>query len=349
MASKVAVLPDSIIDAFQSLTIGGSVSNQSYSSGNAPKLVFLTLPHPRTNAPSLFLPVQQIDNQEETTSILELQAVDPPASRSWFMDNDTVLEDGRLLLMSPVDPAFILLPILLAVNPNDGTGNFRTIDDIFNTAANKLAPTDKSDTKGDQDPLSHGDILHLSSLSFVPSTLSRLCEAKELDNEVTVYRFSPPKVTQLLRDKASRLASPEVVSRVRSLSRSLARDGLGPDETVDDKIREAGRLKVACQVLSQYLPPSIKSALLKSYDFTELDKYVGTIQKEELPAVAVSKKGNSQSSTSKASKTETSAAGSKKRKAETQVSRGAQKLQKTDTSKMTKLTSFFTKKPADSG
>jgi hypothetical protein len=70
---------------------------------------------------------------------------------------------------------------------------------------------------------------------------------------------------------------------VRSLSRSLAKDGLGPDEAVDDKLREgeipissiedcpdvplAGRLKLACEVLSQYLPPSIKVALLKSYEY----------------------------------------------------------------------------------
>jgi len=48
--------------------------------------------------------------------ILEVQAVDPPASRSWFMDDDTVLEDGRLLLMTPVDPAFLLIPILRVVS-----------------------------------------------------------------------------------------------------------------------------------------------------------------------------------------------------------------------------------------
>jgi hypothetical protein len=80
--------------------------------------------------------------------------------------------------------------------------------------------------------------------------------------------------------------------------------------------------------------------------FTELDKYVGSIQQEDIPVAVVPKKGKNQSSAPKA---ETSGAGSKKRKAETQPSRGAQKLQKTDTSKMTKLTSFFGKKPVGSG
>jgi hypothetical protein len=60
----------------------------------------------------------------------------------------------------------------------------------------------------------------------------------ELDENTTVYRFSLPKTLQLLRQKALHLSSPEVVSRTRSMARSLSKDGLGPDEPVDEKLRE---------------------------------------------------------------------------------------------------------------
>jgi hypothetical protein len=45
--------------------------------------------------PALFLHVKNTfasENDPVDSEILEVQAVDPPASRSWFMDNDTVLE-----------------------------------------------------------------------------------------------------------------------------------------------------------------------------------------------------------------------------------------------------------------
>jgi hypothetical protein len=75
--------------------------------------------------------------------------------------------------------------------------------------------------------------------------------------------------------------------------------------------------------------------LIWVHSFTSLDDYVQSIRAEDTPAAPTGKDA------------ETSASGaSKKRKAETQVSRGAQKLQKTDTSKMQKLTAFFGKKPA---
>jgi len=66
----------------------------------------------------------------------------------------------------------------------------------------------------------------------------------ELDENTTVYRFSLPKTLQLLRQKASHLSSPEVVSRTRLMARTLSKDGLGPDEPVDEKLREGAYIRM---------------------------------------------------------------------------------------------------------
>jgi hypothetical protein len=100
------------------------------------------------------------------------------------------------------------------------------------------------------------DIADLSLLPFIPSTMQRICDTQgilfsflcsallkvtvELDEHTIVYRFSLPKTLHLLREKASHLSSPEVVSRTRSMARTLSKDGLGPDESVDETLREGG-------------------------------------------------------------------------------------------------------------
>lgn len=52
--------------------------------------------------PALFLPSYvrgDLLTPRDTTQILEIQAVDPPASRSWFLDNDSIVE-GCVSLLS---------------------------------------------------------------------------------------------------------------------------------------------------------------------------------------------------------------------------------------------------------
>jgi ribonuclease H2 subunit B len=70
-----------------------------------------------------------------TSQILELQAINPIDSRSWFLENEVIagvcsapllmpflinfalMTDGKLLLMTPVDPVFLLLPVLSCIQP----------------------------------------------------------------------------------------------------------------------------------------------------------------------------------------------------------------------------------------
>jgi Ydr279p protein triple barrel domain len=130
--SQVTPSIPATLDAFRATTNSETSNKPSTKHGNAYFLSFFTLPHPRTGEmiscvnhrsltrplghPALFLPFKDEGAENiATTQILEAQAVDPPASRSWFMDDDIILEDGRLLLMTPIDPAFLLLPVLRSI------------------------------------------------------------------------------------------------------------------------------------------------------------------------------------------------------------------------------------------
>lgn len=82
--------------------------------------------------PSLFLPYEVSGK----SVILEVQVVSPPNRRSWFMSDEvlegtctwliifsprvfTGLVDGKLLIMTPIDPAFLLIPILRVLSVCD--------------------------------------------------------------------------------------------------------------------------------------------------------------------------------------------------------------------------------------
>lgn len=94
--------------------------------------------------PALFLPyrlAQRADvssGSEDEWGILEVQSVSPPNQRSWFfMEGEVIsgklceslcrevecglhrrrMTDGKLLVMTPIDPAFLLIPILQAIKP----------------------------------------------------------------------------------------------------------------------------------------------------------------------------------------------------------------------------------------
>ncbi|KAJ9119988.1 hypothetical protein QFC24_005471 [Naganishia onofrii] len=86
---------------------------------------FLRLPHPRHNQPSLYLPYKPkptgdvklgTDKAQEQhlDGILEVQKVEPEAKRSWFLEQ-SVVSDGSLMVMTPIDPLFLLIPLVVSL------------------------------------------------------------------------------------------------------------------------------------------------------------------------------------------------------------------------------------------
>ncbi|KAI0630363.1 ribonuclease H2, subunit B [Trametes polyzona] len=291
-------------------------------------LRLLRLPHPRTGIPSLFVPHET----PETSVVLEVQSISPPNRRSWFTEEE-VAEDGKLLVMTPVDPAFLLIRLLQCTLPADGTpGNFRPADDIIEEAAAKVA---SSAVEGGQ-TVTSDDILHLSTLRCIPLAMRRVCEFKEITPDITVFRYSPDRTLECLRAKVSRLSHESISELSRTLNRNLAKDGLLEDGK--EELLAAARIRGACDLLSQYLPRNVFERLLSTYDFASLDAHMKALKEESMALAAV----NMNAVEAKESKEQKSTGTDKKRKAK--GSHGVEQLKKANTKGMAKLSTFFQKK-----
>lgn len=317
----VGILPTDVLDALLA----------KLNETDAPQnLRVLRLPHPRTGLPSLFLPYM---NRDGKSSIAEVQMVAPPNERSWFLTEGQVIQDGKLLLMTPVDPAFLLLPILQVLAPtNDQPGTFRPMDDIFEEAIEKLSQT----TRSNKDPaacLCKEDLLYFVSLDCARKAMARTCETKQITDELAVYRYSPDIVVESLKKKVTRLNSQSIFEASRTLTRGLAKDGLMDDGK--DHLLELGRLKAACDLVSHYVPEHLQKRLLASYDFTALDTHLKSLN-DEAAALAAADMNKMELKESKSSATE-KAAGKKRKTAST----GVEKLKKVNTKGMAKLSTFF--------
>ncbi|KAF5370784.1 hypothetical protein D9758_001908 [Tetrapyrgos nigripes] len=322
MTVHVGVLPTDILDAI-------CAGLDSREEGR-----FIRLPHPRTGHPCLFM-VPKFSPK----TILEIQAVDATNPRSWFV-GEQIVADGRMLMMLPVDPAFLLIPVLRCVLPDDGSpGTFQPADDILEEAASKLTSMSQS-TKDTPTTLSEDDILYFSSLDSTKSAMNRLCDVQDITPEITVWRYSPTKVVDYLRNKVSALLNAGVLDGSRTLIRALAKDGLMEDG--NEKLLEAARLKLACDLICQYVPPDVRLTLMKSYEseFKDLNAYLQKLEDERMMVdkPATTEKGGKKSSANGQS----TQAVKRKGKAE-KASTGVEKLKKANINGMAKLSTFFKK------
>ncbi|THH21340.1 hypothetical protein EW146_g201 [Bondarzewia mesenterica] len=327
MSTHISILPADVLD---------TISMKLNENESASRTQFLRLPHPRTGIPSLFLPYRSSKTGRATQwEILEVQRVSPPNPRSWFFSDDEVVEDGKLLVMTPIDPSFILIPILQASKPLDGSlGTFRPIDDILDDVAPRLSQLSSS-----SDPSSTTvpkDILFLSSLDCIAGAMRRICDVKDITPEITVYRYSEEKVMKYLHAKVARLSKSEVSELSRTVVRNLAKDDLMEDGK--EILLELGRVKAACDLVSQFISRDTYKALLANYDFSALDAHLKALQ-DEAAALALAN-----APIVKAKKTNAGGEDEKKRKAKAKGSQGVEKLKKTNVNGMAKISSFFQKK-----
>ncbi|PIL36183.1 hypothetical protein GSI_01843 [Ganoderma sinense ZZ0214-1] len=252
--------------------------------------------------------------------------------------------------MTPVDPVFLLIPLLRVTQPvilsllvhtpcaefleqTTGSGNFLPPEDLIEDAASKLL-------SGNSQPiLSPDDVQHLSSLRCVQAAMRHVCDYKEITAEVVVYRYSAERVQTYLRTKAARLSQKDVSELSRTLTRGFAKDGLMEDGRED--ILNAARLRAACDLVSHYLARDIYESLLSSYDFAALDIHM-KILKDEAMAVAAAKMNAIEAKESGDSKETNDQTNDKKRKPRN--SAGVEKLKKANTKGMAKLSTFFQQK-----
>ncbi|OAX36448.1 hypothetical protein K503DRAFT_772507 [Rhizopogon vinicolor AM-OR11-026] len=332
MSTHLAILPLDIID-----TLTTQLNHEHRHPSTAAQ--FLRLSHPRTGLASLFLhnPHPQ-DDTTKTSPILEVQAISPTNARSWFLGEE-VVADGKLLVMTPMDPMFLLMYILRVTQPRDGSkGSFRPMSDIIEEVSTVISDASEKDAQSDPSlKVSADDIISFLSLDFVQSSIKRVCDVKAVTEEITVYRYSHDTVLENLKKKVERLSNPRIAEMSRTLVRNLAKDGLMDDGK--EELLASGRIKLACELLSQYLPRDILQDLIASYDFSKLNPHLKALKDEELALAAITTDTGKRT---KAANAVAAGGGSKKRKPA--ASHGVEKLKKANVAGMSKMSTFFTKK-----
>ncbi|KAI0318395.1 ribonuclease H2, subunit B [Amylostereum chailletii] len=317
MTTHIGILPIDVMDTITMKIQANDVSNDTSA------LQFLRLPHPRTSASTLFLPhvISSTSSSKYKWRVLEVQSISPPNPRSWFLNEGEVIADGKMLIMTPIDPTFLLLPLLLAAKPADGSaGLFQPLDDIFDGLEPKL--NTKLPENGSPS-VTQEDISILASLDCVAGAMRRICDVQDIAPEITVYRWSEDKAIEYLQSKVARLSTQAVCEISRTITRSLAKDGL-----MDD-----GKEQVLQRTFHSI---DLHAALLAKYDFAALDAHMQLLQDEFAAQVAAN-------APKERTKAETSMAeDGKKRKAK--ASQGVEKLKKVNVSGMAKISSFFQKK-----
>ncbi|PCH43776.1 hypothetical protein WOLCODRAFT_132945 [Wolfiporia cocos MD-104 SS10] len=330
MTRYVTVLPDDVLDSRVSACRAGP------SEGNDGRkdLRMLMLPHPRTGISSLFLPYEPPTC--EKSSILEVQSVAPANERSWFMSDGHVLSDGQLFVMTPIDPAFLMIPILQRSIPTEERqGAFRPAEQLLEEAAARILPS----TENGSADCYISDVLRLLEFSCVRDALRHICEVKEINPDLVVYRFSPTKVQEYLKRKVTRLAKQENCEISRTIIRHLARDGLMEDGK--EHLLESARTRAACDLVSQYIPQDAYQTLLTGYDFAALNAYLRAVQEE---VAATTPADETQPKTkAKKGKPQDVDSNDNKRKAQSKASTGVERLKKVNVKGMAKISTFFQK------
>ena len=166
-----------------------------------------------------------------------------------------------MLLVTPVDPVFLLIPVvrivykvrdlsfllcLLSTSKQEGApANFRPIDHIFDDAVTALTSENGKNAPPDQ-VLSRRDLVKFTSMKCVVSAMKHLCEVKskilsplrvelclcsttEITPEISVYRFSMGILVDYLKKKVARLIAANEFRESLTVVRLLAKDGLMED------------------------------------------------------------------------------------------------------------------------
>lgn len=126
--------------------------------------------------------------------------------------------DGKLLLLTPIDPLFLLLPLLIALSPIDPfsttaaasepEGRFEPFETIFDRAT--TAWSSSASDPGSNYTIEPKDIETFVGLGFIRSTVSRLCDSLSTSTDSSstegeMYRLSKSKTITALSEKVHRI------------------------------------------------------------------------------------------------------------------------------------------------
>ncbi|KAK9721884.1 hypothetical protein K7432_003069 [Basidiobolus ranarum] len=197
--------------------------------------ILIQLKHPKTGKPARF--------SLHEGKLCEIQKVDPEEKRSWFI-NDTVQQDGSLFFFTPVDPLFLLIPILETSRQetHESGGVFQQLDDILSN----------------EEEFSYR---HITELAGIDQQLNHICDSKAITDTIHVYRLNNEKVLTWLKCKVEMIL--EHFDSVPGLNQLIL--FLDSPELSSEQ-RQNLRRRAIVQTLGDYLSLSWRDKLLNAYE-----------------------------------------------------------------------------------
>lgn len=234
---------------------------------------------------------------------------------SWFLDND-VHSGNKIHFATPIDPLFLLLPCLINSGKN---GRFTPLDQM---AGDNESP----------------DLVRLLS-AVSPGQLRHVCDFKDIDDDLQVYRFSKKNCMNWLKAKTD--AAAEVLKL-----KDINVDTKGSKSSMFVRSKESVQAneetykQYACEMICEYLPVGIEE---------ELRSYLG------IPAVEEKKQKEVENQPPKKkikldsdlTPTDDYSAGvdlKKDKSKNSKLTPAQKKLQQTDKTGMKSISSFFSPK-----
>ncbi|KAI9591534.1 ribonuclease H2, subunit B [Syncephalis fuscata] len=233
-------------------------------------LLAITLPHPRTG-----IIVQYVC---DATQLLEIQHVNPdniPAS--WFIDN-TVQKDGSLLLFTPVDVLFILLPILIQCRrqTGDSLGVYCSQQDILEAVAN-----------------GQGSVLN--SLPQLDQSLCQICDTQDVSGYTTVYRLNDQRVITWLKHKIDRIVQhfdnfTTLIQMERSYLNVNNNQTASCTPSDTDEERQALRIWLSMTLIDDYLSDKWRTLLRAAYNLSSVEALLVKFRRQKAHQAATETK-----------------------------------------------------------
>lgn len=273
-----------------------------------------------------------------------------------------IARDGHLIVATPFDPVYFLIPVLIPDSPSQKPTMFLDQDHYFDQLES-----------GDIDGHSWAAILSQPPLRHrLLFRLEAVCDSVSAGDE-SMFRLSLPKLRKLLWAKATRIAAaglpPSIEARFHeaALERplmSVKRTAQSnPDEATEskeenmDEIIRLLRIQIALDLALVPIAHPIRDKIMAddpepAFDFSPLDRHLEQLNRDREAARASRSVVDSISAGYKRSfdadeKADTQAEKRRKKEEEEKrkksVGRGIKSLQKADVSGMQKMSAFFKK------
>ncbi|KXS11402.1 hypothetical protein M427DRAFT_147794 [Gonapodya prolifera JEL478] len=192
--------------------------------------------HPRTDEDAVFM-------FDGLGGISEAQLIADDHRSYMLEDPEVVQKAGELCVMTPVDPLFLLLPVLekKRCKTSDSAGRFLSLDDLLYSEENPLSS-------------------RISDLDGISSKIKSICDVQD-HSGLSLYRLSDDKTLAWLRAKVSLLllAFPNLQFFASFPEFYLSTGDL-------ERLSES-RTKLLIGIVSDYLPDHWSETLTASYPF----------------------------------------------------------------------------------